>query len=188
MKCHTLSWSVTGFTSIFICAMLSISNQAYALDLVAFGRSCLNQEQALNADRKAIEATELERLRARQRQNSLPEDDYAQELADLENTLDACLETEPNSGYCHQVRMQYDELRYRAEKAREDNFTELNNTTLANNDSLYERELFIQKKERFEDLCRDSDAHYSLLNSPSAYQAVCGSATAKHSITCSFTD
>jgi len=188
MKRHILSWSVNGFATIFIGSLISISHPADALDLVDFGRSCLKQEQALNADRKAIEARELNRLAEEQRQNGIPEDEYTQALADLKKTLDDCTETEPNSGYCHQVRMQYNELQYRAEKAREDNFTELNSDTLANTDSLYERELFIQKKERFEDLCRDSDAHYALINNLHAYQTVCSSEKAKHSITCAFTN
>lgn len=189
MKHGVLHWTRKTYVTVCLMTLSIVSIQAQAIDLLTFGRACLSQEKELNTKHQAVESDELKRLDELMRYHNdrVPGSRYDEGLSELKQTLDYCSDTDPNSGYCHRVRMRYNEIKYNADKAKEEDFGDWSDSALLDMDPRFDREALQYDYERFEALCRDSDAHYELLNDPDAYQAVCGSASAKQTQTCSFT-
>ncbi|TYL48338.1 hypothetical protein [Marinomonas sp. IMCC 4694] len=163
----------------------------YGDNLVAFGTACLAKEALLKEaenrlnDRTTIDADDST---AKGTRDALV--GYETEQNQLNEAITQCLETTPNSAYCHQVRRRQNELAYLIEKSKA---TTLNSRlanaldkpdVFAQNDITQEQ--VKQQHERFIALCRDSDTHYSLIQNSDAYREVCHSEQAKHTITCSF--
>jgi hypothetical protein len=166
------------------CAFISL---VHGNDLIAFGKDCLVKEQRLNKAKNRLEALSLrsERTQRKNSQSLNYLDRYQAELAELEAEVADCAETEPNSTYCHQVRHRYNELTYLIQRVK----TEAMNNDFGDNDTTINYEItrnnFNRRYDDFLALCRDSNAHYSLIQNPTAYAEVCSNQSAKESITCS---
>ncbi|NLQ17912.1 hypothetical protein HGG82_09760 [Marinomonas sp. M1K-6] len=166
------------------CAFISL---AHSNDLIAFGKACLVKEARLNKAKSRLDILSLREQSSHAQSNQALNylQHYRAEKATLETAMTDCAETTPNSAYCHQIRHRYNELNYLIQRAKADKVEE----DLAGNDSHIDYEItranFHQRYEAFVAYCRNSDAHYALIQNPTAYAAVCSSEDAKPTITCS---
>lgn len=160
---------------------------ADAENLVAFGKACLTKEAQLKqAESRLTEVTTIDTDISVTRDTRDALVDYEAEQNQLDAAITQCLDTTPNSAYCHQVRRRQNELAYLIEKSKA---TTLDNTLKhqdVSDQNAITQEKINQQRQHFMALCRDSDAHYSFIQSPTAYSEVCHSDQAKHTITCSF--
>ncbi|RBP85796.1 hypothetical protein EBI01_01775 [Marinomonas rhizomae] len=172
-------------SSIFIlgCTFISL---VHGNDLIAFGKSCLVKEELLKKAETRLEELSLRSERTHRKNSQAINylERYQTELADLETEMTECINTTPNSAYCHQVRRRYNELTYLIQRVK----TEAIDNNFGDNDASINYEItranFNQHYDDFLALCRDSNTHYSLVRNPTAYAEVCSNPTAKESITC----
>jgi hypothetical protein len=173
-------------SGIFLIGLTAIS-LAHGSDLIAFGKACLAKEERLNKAKSRLDILSIKeqstQAQSNQAQNYLQY--YQAEKAKLETAMTDCAETTPNSAYCHQIRHRYNELSYLIQKIK----TETIEENIDGDDSHMDYEItradFHQHYEAFVASCQNSDAHYALIQSPTAYAAVCSSEDAKQTITCS---
>ena len=166
---------------------LTTISLAHSSDLIAFGKACLVKEEHLNQAKDRLDALSLNTQRTQRQSNQILNDvsRYEEEKTELEIAITECAETLPNSAYCHQIRHRYNELNYLIQQARVDSIEENREDNDAFIDFDLTRADFNQQYEAFVAYCRNSDAHYALIQSPAAYAAVCSSEDAKQTITCS---
>lgn len=157
-------------------------------DLIAFGKECLVKEERLNKTKMKLDIASLRSEQGQVKSNQTVDNlkRYKEEKEKLETSMTDCNETTPNSAYCHQVRRQYNELNYRISRAEADAVKNDFGGNETITDFEYEKAVFQQEYENFIAMCRDSNAHYALIQSIKAYGEVCSDEAAKKSITCSF--
>jgi hypothetical protein len=180
MRISTIKYSIL----LLACSFISL---VHGSNLIAFGKECLVKEDRLGKAQNRLDALSLQSERT-QRQNSQSInylDRYQAEKEQLETSMTDCAETTPNSAYCHQIRLRYNELIYLIQRVK----TESIDNDFGGNDATINYEItrnnFNQRYDDFLALCRDSNVHYELIQSPTAYSEVCSSQKAKESITCS---
>lgn len=165
--------------------LLSIANQALAIDLTAFGRACLKQEHQLDDLKQTIDDEDFVNGLSNKKQGSVLADlsSYHNELTRLEKSLRECQSTDPNGVYCHKIRIRYNRIVVLLDKA-EDRYKD-------DQDSGYDkRKLYIKKQQyhdaysQFLDTCRNSNTHYQFVRDPNAYHSVCSGNEAKTTQTC----
>ncbi|ETX11412.1 hypothetical protein MUS1_11325 [Marinomonas ushuaiensis DSM 15871] len=107
---------------------------------------------------------------------------YEAARAELGTSMTECSETKPNSHYCHQMRHKFNELTYQIQYLKKDALEE----QFRDENSILQAEItkgnFDKRYAAFIASCRDSDAHYALIQDPEAYASVCSNA--KNSVTC----
>lgn len=183
-----LSSAVTTWRALFTGALLSVySLPVSSADLLAFGRACLAEEQALQQAAEQLPSSNTPRAQADYRNS--PAEQLASVQAELEvlqQAMDECHEVDRNSRYCHQTRIRYNRL---VDIEREltpitDNpDAGLTPAEVSNNRRLANAK-YQQDYANFLARCRDSNLHYEFLNNTQAYTSVCLNQHAKHSITC----
>jgi hypothetical protein len=171
---------------IFLTGLTTLS-LAHSSDLIAFGKECLAKEERLKAAKDELDALSLSTHRTQGQTHHARNDVdlYQEEKAELEAIIADCAATDPNSAYCHQIRYQYNEINYLIQRAKEESIKEIEDVDHAYIEYDLVRIDFNEQHEAFIAYCRNSDAHYALLQSPTAYAAVCSNENAKRSITCS---
>mgnify|MGYP005991577881 CR=1 FL=1 len=173
-------------SGFLILSLTLTSSLTYSNSLVEFGKKCLIKEGRLNKAHNRLEALSLRAERKQKRSNrSLDRlDRYQAEKELLEIDMAECSETTPNSAFCHQVRLRYHEITYLIQSAK----TESIENDWGGDDIITDYEItkdnFNRRYDDFLALCRDSNAHYSLIQNPDAYAEVCSSEPAKQSVTC----
>lgn len=172
--------------SIVLIGLTTIS-LAHSSDLIAFGKECLAKEERLKTAKDELDALSLSANRTQGQTHHARNDIdlYQEEKAELEAIIADCAATNPNSAYCHQIRYQYNEISYLIQRAKVDALEEGRDDNSAFIDLELTKADFNQQHEAFIAYCRNSDAHYALLQNPTAYAAVCSNENAKRSITCS---
>lgn len=160
---------------------------AQSSDLIAFGIACLVKEERLKETKNRLDGLSLGEQQTQIQFNLLREsiDVYLVEKTTLETSITECADTTPNSAYCHRIRHRYNVLNQLIEEARA-------NTPPQNplwDDPIADYEVtpgqYNQQYQAFVALCRNSDAHYALIQDPAAYTEVCTTSEAKASLTCS---
>ncbi|RNF53059.1 hypothetical protein EBI00_02875 [Marinomonas hwangdonensis] len=180
MPHSTIKYSVLALGCTFI-------NLVHGNDLIAFGKECLLQEERLQTAKNRLDALSLQ-SELIQRKNGPSEnylERYQTEQADLEINMTECAETTPNSAYCHQIRRRYNELTYLIQQVKTEGMTDEYNLNDATMNYEITRANFNQRYDDFLTSCRNSDAHYALIQSPIAYKEVCSSPVTKKTVTCS---
>jgi len=172
----------------FICWLAFVSSQVHAMDLVTFGKACLKQENYLNRLKQKIDEADFARDTSKGLNNGAKANlrAYNRQLGELESELVECQKINPNSVYCHEVRIHYNrltELADRAEDRLESNLEKRDDHSPQN--LFFRQQRYDNVYDQFVAMCRDSDAHYQLLQDPNAYQQVCATSRNKASITCS---
>lgn len=163
------------------------ANPAQSSDLIAFGKACLEREARLNDAKNRLDGLSLgaqqAQIQADQSRESI--DAYLAEKATLEKAMTECATTTPNSAYCHRVRHRYNVLSQLTEDAKINAIPDDSVWDDRSTDYEITRNNYQQEYEAFVALCRNSDAHYALIQSPTAYAEVCLTNRAKASLTCS---
>ncbi|RCX00515.1 hypothetical protein [Marinomonas foliarum] len=173
-------------SSLLILSLAMASNLTYSSSLVEFGKKCLVKEDRLNKAQNRLEALSLRAERKQRRSNRSIDrlDRYQAEKELLEIDMAECSETTPNSAFCHQVRLRFHEIAYLIQSAKTDSV----GSGWGGNDAITDYEItkdnFNRRYDDFLALCRDSNAHYALIQTPEAYAEVCSSEAAKQSVTC----
>lgn len=172
---------------VFLLFVSSTISLTYANDLITYGKACLVKENRLNQAKIKLDnlsrRTNDAQIESNQAWQTIKH--YQTAKAQLETSMTECTQTTPNSAYCHQVRLRYNELTYRIENAKADAPEGLYHPDGSSNDVEITKANFKQRHDTFIALCRDSDTHYALLQDPNAYAAVCSSDAARQSVTCS---
>lgn len=176
------------FCSALLLPVFAVANIAQGNDsLIAFGRACLATETQLAQTQTRLTDRTTNNKFNRSSKTS-PNSDVnrlEQEKDQLKVDLEKCAATQPNSAFCHQARQRDNELTYLIDKAKTASIREPD-TQDASTDDDDLRHQFDEDYARFIAQCRDSNAHYALIQNPTAYQAICSEEKTKQSITCSF--
>ncbi len=162
------------------------ANLAQSSDLIAFGKACLVKEARLNDAKNRLDVLSLgvqqAQIQANQSKESI--DAYLAEKATLDTAMTECAATTPNSAYCHRIRHRYNILSQLIEDAKINAIPEDSTWDDPSTDYEITRNNYQQEYAAFVALCRNSDAHYALIQNPTAYAEVCLTSTAKVSLTC----
>jgi len=179
--------SISFIKFVIILLGYAVISLAHGSDLIAFGKACLVKEERLNKAKIHLDnlsrRSDLTEIKSNQAWRHVQ--GYKEKQDELEISMTECAETEPNSAYCHQIRQRYNELTYLMQKAKETASEERFDGSDSKTDYEITRANFNQRHEAFLAQCRDSDAHYALLQDPNAYVAVCSSDAERQSVTCS---
>ncbi|WP_137170052.1 hypothetical protein [Marinomonas sp. FW-1] len=173
-------------SSLLTLSLAMVSGLSHSSDLVEFGKKCLVKEDRLNKAKNRLEALSLRAEQNHRGKNRSQDqlDRYQAEKELLEIDMTECNETTPNSAFCHQVRLRYNEITYLIQSTKTENV----GSNWGGNDAIIDYEItkdnFNHQYEEFLALCRDSNAHYTLIQTPEAYAKVCSSEAAKQSVTC----
>jgi len=171
-------------SSIFVLGCSAINLAHSSSDLISFGQHCLIMENRLDNAKAKLDKLSRQADRTNAQTNKAQGNlrRYEAARAELDTSMAECSETTPNSQYCHQIRHQYNELTYRIQDLKENAIEE----QFKDESSILKAEItknnFNKRYDAFIASCRDSDAHYALIQDPEAYSAVC--TDAKQSITC----
>ncbi|MBR7889594.1 hypothetical protein J9B83_11635 [Marinomonas sp. A79] len=182
------------FARVIYCLLVLLAFSLTAVahgneSLIAFGKACLAKEAQLQRTQARItDRAVSNEFNRRDTFSSAPDTDLKQnqrEKETLQATLEECAANTPNSAFCHQARQRNNELTYLIDKAKTASIKEHEEQEDSTNEENIRRK-FDENYARFIAQCRDSDAHYALIQNPTAYQAVCSEEGNKQSITCSF--
>lgn len=162
------------------------ANLAQSSDLIAFGKACLERETRLNDAKNRLDVlsfgVQQAQIQANQSKESI--NAYLAEKATLDTAMTECAATTPNSADCHRVRHRYNVLSQLIEDAKINAIPDDSVWDDPSTDYEITRNNYQQEYEAFVALCRNSDAHYALIQSPTAYAAVCSTSEEKASLTC----
>lgn len=164
----------------------SYLSMAHSNELITFGKACLEKEETLA---KAEARLEKKSIRSEQSQRKTRTSigrlqQLKEQKAQLETSMSDC-ESTPNSAYCHQIRHRYNELTYQIHIAEADSVEDGRYGDDPVTEFEFSQQQFNQRYDNFIAQCRDSNAHYAMIQDPEAYAAVCSTVSAKQSITCS---
>lgn len=180
-------WTEKRLSIVLLWVLSGMASQASAVDLIAFGKSCLTQETKLMTLKKRIDAAELtdtrsQNIRFGPRENLRA---YQDELNELNSDLDDCQKIEPNSRYCHNIRIRYNRLVVLVDRS-EDKLEERRekHDRIRPQRLYFEKQHYYEAYDKFIAVCRNSDTHYKLLQDGNAYRQVCSSARLKNTTTC----
>ncbi len=162
------------------------STHTFGNPLIEFGKRCLIAEQQLNEVAMQVNQRQQNHQQAQQVSQGIKQQiqHYETQQARLETSLEECQQTSKNTSYCHKVRDQHQQLNQLIRETKQALINEEESVSLYSYELI--RDDYEQKLARFQMRCRNSNQHYTFIQNPEAYSAVCHNEALKQTQTCSF--